>query len=186
MSTNPPYPDPASPQLLGVLDAVTAEIETFVAATGWDQAPALFALVPTRLVAAEPNGAELLKLDPDAPPITEDSLTPIAQDDLPDKPLDEALSEIEWPDAVSGCALVQEIVLLPPEAEAELSSPDAVSEAAVHPQRREARLAVAVLRDGRTSSVVRIRATEPGAPDDIAFGADLAPNLTDALRATLA
>ena len=47
---------------LGPLDAVTAEIETHLASAGWDQPPALFALVPTTTVAADPEGARLLGL----------------------------------------------------------------------------------------------------------------------------
>ncbi|MDQ6937720.1 MAG: PPA1309 family protein, partial [Actinomycetota bacterium] len=151
------------PPLLGVLDAVTAEIEAFVASAGWDQPPALFALVPTVTVAADAQGAKLLGPEGTSG-ITAQSLTPIAQDALPDQPLDEALAGIEWPPQVTGCALAQEIVMLPPEAEAALSHPLAVSEAAAHPQRREARLVVAVLRDGQAASVLRLRAGPPADP----------------------
>ena len=168
---------------LGVLDAVTAEIEAHLAAAGWDQAPALFALVPTTMVAADPAGAAMLGLPADAV-IPPDSITPVAQDALPELPLDEALAGIDWPPAVLGCALSQEIVILPPGAEDDLSEPDAVAEAAAHPDRREARLVVAVLRDGELATVLRIRSVSEE-PDDIAFGADLAPNLTAALRSTL-
>ena len=179
---------------LGVLDAVAAEIEAHLAAAGWDGAPALFALVPTVLVAADPAGASLLGLPADAV-IPPDSLTPVAQDALPELALDEALAGIEWPPTVAGCALSQEIVILPPGAEDDLSGSDTVAGAAAHPERREARLVVAVLRDrspfsaaadGRTATVLRIRSRTDGEPDDIAFGADLAPNLTRALRETLA
>jgi hypothetical protein len=164
--------------------AVTAEIEAHVAVAGWDQPPALFALVATSTVAADPEGARLLGVGP-SDQIAADSMTPIAQDALPDQPLDEALGGIEWPDTVSGCAVSQEILILPPGAEDELSPTDAVAEAAVHPERREARLVVAVTRDGRVSSVLRIRSVSADQPDDIAFAADLAPNLALALRATL-
>ena len=169
---------------LGPLDAVTAEIEAHLAAAGWDRPPALFALVPTRLVAEDPDGARLLGVssDEDIPP---EAMTPVAQDDLPDQPLDEALGGIEWPAAVAGCAVSQEILILPPGAEDELSETEAVADAAAHPDRREARLVVAVTRDGRTASVLRIRSQSPGQPDDIAFAGDLAPNLALALRATL-
>lgn len=171
--------------LLGVLDAVTAEIESHLAAAGWEQPPELFALVPTDIVAADPATAPLLGLVPGAE-IPPDSLTPVAQDALPDKPLDEVLAGIEWPDPVVGCALAQVIVVLPPAAEAELPGTDEdVAVAARHPDRREARLVVSVTRAGATSCVLRIRATDAGGPDEIAFGADLAPNLADALRATL-
>jgi hypothetical protein len=177
--------DPSSPLVpLGPLDAVTAEIESHLASAGWDQPPALFALVPTRTVAADPEGARLLGVGADEE-IPVDAMTPIAQDALPDKPLDEALGGIEWPDTVGGCAVSQEILILPPGAEDELSETEPIAEAAVHPDRREARLVVSVTRDGRTSSVLRIRSQSSGEPDDIAFAGDLAPNLTLALRATL-
>jgi hypothetical protein len=168
---------------LGPLDAVTAEIEAHLAVAGWDQPPALFALVPTRIVAQDPEGARMLGVD-DVDTIPADSMTPIAQDALPDQPLDEALGGIEWPAPVEGCAVSQEILILPPGAEDELSETDAVSEAAAHPDRREARLVVAVMRDGRIASVLRIR-SQSDQPDDIAFAGDLAPNLALALRATL-
>lgn len=173
------------PQLLRVLDAVAAEIESHLADAGWDQVPALFALVPTSVVAAEPKGAELLGIGPDDD-IAPDSLTPVAQQSLPAAPLDEMLAGIEWPAAVTGCALAQEIVILPPAAEEELSRPDAVAEAARHPDRREARLVVAVLRDGSSASVLRLRGRDGlGETDEIAFGSDLTPNLSEALHATL-
>ena len=172
------------PGLLGILDAVAAEIETFVDSAGWDRPAALFALVPTALVAAAPEGARLLGLTA-TEPIAPDSLTPVAQDDLPDEPLDEALAGIEWPAAVTGCALTQEILILPPEADGFLDEDRALAEAAAHPDRREARLVVAVLRDGRTACVLRVRARSGDEVDQIAFGADLAPNLSAALHATL-
>jgi hypothetical protein len=183
-ASDPIRDNPAPLVPLGPLDAVTAEIETHLAMAGWDQAPALFALVPTRLVASEPEGARLLGVGPDDE-IPVESLTPIAQDDLPDQPLDEALGGIEWPETVAGCAVSQEILILPPGAEDELSETEAIADAAAHPDRREARLVVAVTRDGRTSSVLRIRSQSPAQPDDIAFAGDLAPNLALALRATL-
>jgi hypothetical protein len=175
---------PPDPALLSPLDAVTAEIEAHLARDGWDRPPALFALVPTTVAAADPSTARLLGLSP-GEEIAADSLTPFAQEPLPDLALDEALAGIEWPDSVAGCALGHEIVVLPPAAEAELTgSTDDIALAAAHPQRREARLVVAVTRDGRTSGVLRLRATA-GEADEIAFGSDLAPNLAAALRATL-
>jgi hypothetical protein len=177
--------DPAPLVPLSPLDAVTVEIEGHLAAAGWDGAPALFALVPTRTVAGEPEGARLLGVGP-SDEIPADAMTPIAQDDLPEQPMDEVLGGIEWPAAVTGCAVSQEIFILPPGAEDELSGTEAVvAEAAAHPDRREARLVVAVTRDGRTASVLRIRSQTPGQSDDIAFAGDLAPNLALALRATL-
>jgi hypothetical protein len=168
---------------LGMLDAVTAEIEAHVAAAGWGQPPALFALVPTSVVAADPTTAPMLGLDAGAE-IPAESLTPVGQESLPDRPLDEVLASIEWPEPVSGCAIAQEIVVLPPSAESDLpGTAEDVSVAVSHPDRQEARLVVAVTRADMTSCVLRLRSDD--GDDQIAFGADLAPNLAVALRATL-
>jgi len=168
------------------LDQVAAEIEEFMAGAGWDRPPTLFALVPTRLLLADPAAAAVLC--PSDQEATPDQLTPIAQQELPDGPLDQALGQIGWPDEVAGCALGQEIVMLPPSAEPELTdlSPDAAANwTAAHPERREARLVVVVLRDGSTASLLRLRATADSV-DDLLTGTDLAPNLTGALLATFA
>ena len=92
------------------------EIERHVADSGWDQTPLLFALARTSdLVVREPAFAAQLGIGPEELP--DDALTPVEQDALPDGPLDESLAQIAWPDEVAGCALVQEVVMLPPEAE---------------------------------------------------------------------
>ncbi|MFB9299492.1 PPA1309 family protein [Kibdelosporangium philippinense] len=161
------------------LPALAAEVEQFVASAGWDQPAQLFALVPT---------AELLRMQPELAGQLDagSELTPIAQDSLPDGDLGAALAGIMWPDAVRGCALVQEIVVLPPDAEAEMNASGEDEArlrqlAAEHPQRQEARLVAAVLRDGGEACVMRLRDHE-----DLLKGPDLAPNLTAALHATFA
>jgi hypothetical protein len=162
------------------LESVAAEIEAHVGASGWDQPPMLYALVRAGQFAAdEPETAARLGLDEGA----DDALTPIEQEGLPEGPLDETLAHIAWPESVVGCALSQEIVLLPPDAEAGIGADPAA--AASHPDRREARLVVAVLRDNTSAAVLRLRATDPGS-DDLLTGPDLAPNLVRALLATLA
>ncbi|OLT46587.1 hypothetical protein BJF85_16200 [Saccharomonospora sp. CUA-673] len=170
----------------GVVGAIAREVEEFVASGGWGQPPALFALVPTAdLLAQQPELAD--QLDPTS------TLTPVAQDSLPDEDLAEALARIAWPEAVHGCALAQEIIVLPPDAEGEL--PDvgtaggtgdgtdndvgedsaAVSPADVerlkqaaadHPRRTEARLVAAVLRDGPAACVMRLRGIRTQPEDD--------------------
>ncbi len=161
------------------------EVEEFVASAGWDQQPQLFALVATAtLLANRPELADQLG--------GQAALTPVAQESLPEGELDMALAGIEWPDSVAGCALAQEIVVLPPEAEADLGGlPDDPAHArravATHPQRREARLVAAVLRDGAGACVLRLR---PGSGttarcDDVVEDPQLAPNLLRALLATL-
>lgn len=175
---------PASPAQH--LSALAREVEDFVSTGGWDQPPQLFALVPTaELVEREPELAG--QVDQESP------LTPVAQDALPNEDLAEALAGIMWPDSVHGCALAQEIVVLPPEAEATLPTGDSTAEsdamrriAAEHPRRREARLVAAVLRDGTAACVLRLRAEDRDPDgDDVVEHPELAPNLTDALLTTL-
>jgi hypothetical protein len=161
------------------LPTVAREVEDFVSTGGWDQAPQLFALVPTaELIAAQPELAE--QTDPRA------ALTPVAQEALPDQDLATTLASIMWPELVSGCALAQEIVVLPPEAEESLPTDTAQLQqaAAEHPDRREARLVAAVLRDGSAACVLRLRGADSGA-DQIVEDPQLAPNLIEALHATL-
>jgi hypothetical protein len=165
-----------------VLERAIAEIEGHVHAGGWDRRPMLFALVRVaQFVADDPATAERLGLDAR----DGDAITPIEQDDLPEEPLDAILAGIAWPDSVAGCALSQEIVILPPEAEASLREDDVATKAVGHPDRREARLVVGVLRDGTSAVLLRMRATD-GADDDLLTGPDLAPNLVAALLATFA
>lgn len=165
------------------------EVEEFVANSGWDQPPQLFALVSTAdLLAKQPELAE--HLDP------ESTLTPIAQESLPEPDLAEALARIAWPDAVLGCALAQEIVVLPPDAESALTEAEDAGDierlrraAANHPQRTEARLVAAVSRDGIRACVLRLRGKEDDADgeslDEVIENPGLAPNLLDALESTL-
>ena len=172
------------------LSAVINEIEQYVANDGWDQQPRLFALVDTSdLVQREPGMAQRLGLD-EATSVA-GSLTPVEQDGLEDVPLDELLAQIGWPAEVAGCAIVHEVLVLPPGADAE--APDDPDEAAAwvaeRPDRREVRMAVGVLRDGSRMAALRLRydgATPAldGAADEMVFGPDLAPGLANALLET--
>ncbi|PRX43565.1 hypothetical protein B0I33_11422 [Prauserella shujinwangii] len=174
--------------------ALAREVEEFVATAGWDQQPQLFALVPTReLLRQQPELADQVD--------TESPLTPVAQEPLPEGDLAESLGRIAWPETVEGCALAQEIIVLPPDAESELpdvgettgeEDVDRLRRAAAdHPSRTEARLVAAVLRDGTAACVMRLRGVrapeggDEGDVDEIVEHPELAPNLVDALRATL-
>jgi hypothetical protein len=180
MSTPPP---PSG--LSHALPATAREVEQFVAAAGWDQQPQLFALVATAtLLARQPELAGQLDMRA--------ALTPVAQEGFPEGELDAALAGIAWPDSVAGCALAQEIVILPPTAEADLGGlpnnpAQARRAAAGHPQRREARLVAAVLRDGVGACVLRLRASSGTDQrcDELVEDPQLAPNLLRALLATL-
>ena len=114
------------------------------------------------------------------------------QDGLDEVPLDELLARIGWPAEVVGCAVVNEVVVLPPGAEE--NAPEGLNDdettvwAAGHPQRREVRLAVGVLRDGTRMATLRLRADgetpADGNADDVVVGPDLAPGLAEALLET--
>ncbi|NEE60390.1 hypothetical protein G3M55_89780, partial [Streptomyces sp. SID8455] len=115
------------------------------------------------------------------------SLTPIEQEELPaGTALDDFLGTIAWPDAVVGCAMTVERLMLPPSAEA--SVPEGLSDkkltqwVAKHPDRQEVRMTVAVLRDGARDSAVRLR--EKDSPTEVLTGAGLVPGLAEALAAT--
>lgn len=165
------------------LRLVTLEVESHVAADGWDQPPRLYAIVPTaQLVQHEPALAEQLSGQLERHP---DGFTSIEQDGLPpDRALEELLGEIEWPDAVAGCIAVVERVMLPPEAEDALPDDpaDLMTFASQHPDRREVRLVAAVTRAGERHSAVRAR--EP-ADAPLLEGPDLVPGLLGHLTRTL-
>ncbi|WP_149184313.1 PPA1309 family protein [Streptomyces sp. TRM49041] len=173
------------PMAASPLTRAVLEIDEYASGLGWDQPARLFALVDTaQLRAQEPELAAQLGLDSDEAAAP---LTPIEQDELPSgAPLDEFLATIAWPDAVTGCALTVERLMLPPSAEG--SVPDGLDEAglarwvAEHPDRQEVRMTVAVLRDGARESAIRLR--EKDSPTDVLTGSDLVPALAEALSAT--
>lgn len=183
-----------------VLSRAIREVAEYADAEGWGRPPQMFALVPTAdLVAAEPSLLDQLDQG--------DELTPIAQEPLPEDitggsmALDEFLATTSWPPAVRGCVLVQEIVVLPPDAEstlddalapllADADAADAAGRAAAeaHPERRQARLFAAVLREGAGLALLQLKPGED-ADDfgdlDLRTYPNLAPNVLDALRHTL-
>ena len=115
-----------------------------------------------QLRAEEPELAGQLGLDRRRPsPGT--ALTPVEQDELPaGAPLDEFLATIAWPEAVAGCAMTVERLMLPPSAEAAVPE-DLEGRGAAGPVGRrapgaqEVRMTVAVLRDGARESALRLR-----------------------------
>jgi len=159
--------------------AVVGEVERHVAEDGWDQPPQLFALVDTEeLLRAEPQLAETMGIVADRP----GTLTPIAQDPLTEAPLDEQLASMVFGTEVLGVVLAHEVVVLPPSAEDSLG--EDLSAAASHPERREVRMAVGVLRDGSREAVLRLRGAD-GEQDQRVTGTDLVPGLAEALLGTL-
>ncbi|GAB3966167.1 PPA1309 family protein [Streptomyces sparsus] len=178
-----------TPLAANPLTRAVLEIDEYTAGLGWDQPARLFALVDTaRLRSEEPALAGQLGLDggaEDGPAPA--ALTPVEQDELPDGlPLDEFLGTIAWPDAVTGCAMTVERLMLPPTAEGD--APDDLDDeqlarwVAEHPQRQEVRMTVAVMRDGTRESAIRLR--DKDTATEVLTGADLVPGLADALTAT--
>ncbi|MEV5881638.1 PPA1309 family protein [Streptomyces sp. NPDC052020] len=174
-----------TPMAASPLTRAVLEIDEYVSGLGWDQPARLFALVDTaRLRAEQPSLADRLGLaEGEAAP----GLTPIEQEEVPaDRPLDEFLATIAWPDSVAGCALTVERLMLPPSAEAQV--PQGLDEAklaqwvAEHPERQEVRMTVAVLRDGARESALRLR--EKDSPTEVLTGSGLVPGLAEALAAT--
>ncbi|MDX6265617.1 MAG: hypothetical protein QOD70_357 [Frankiales bacterium] len=168
---------PPSPALLSVV----AEVEGHLAEAGWDQPPQLFALVDTEdLLRAEPQLAQSMGLVVSRP----GALTPVAQEPLGEVALDEQLASMVFGPEVLGVVIAHEVLVLPPSAEAALDDDDPAEAAADHPDRREVRMAVGVLRDGSRESVLRLRGKD-GGEDERVTGGDLAPALSEALLATL-
>ncbi|MCH0564048.1 MULTISPECIES: PPA1309 family protein [unclassified Streptomyces] len=174
-----------TPMAASPLTRAVLEIDEYASGLGWDQPARLFALVDTaQLRAQEPSLAAQLGLG-DEQETT--GLTPIEQDEVgTDRALDEFLATIAWPEAVAGCALTVERLMLPPSAEAQV--PDGLSDGklarwvAEHPERQEVRMTVAVLRDGARESALRLR--EKDSPTEVLTGPDLVPGLAEALAAT--
>ncbi|MEI8081269.1 MAG: PPA1309 family protein [Actinomycetes bacterium] len=172
---------------LHVLTSAVLELEAFVNEDGWDQPPRLFALALAReLVEREPDLAEAMGLGPQL--AGSEELIPVEQEWAPDDVgVDDALAHIAWPEQVVGVAITMERILLPPDAEADLDEDGELSslvdQAMGHPAKREVRIAVAVMRDGRETSAIRLR--ENDADDEVLTGQNLVPGMIDALAATL-
>ncbi|MGW1763615.1 PPA1309 family protein [Streptomyces sp. NPDC002073] len=176
-----------TPMAASPLTRAVLEIDEYVAGAGWDQPAKLFALVDTaRLQAQEPKlRAKLAGAPTDGPPAP--SYTAVLQDEVPaGTPLDRFLGTLQWPEAVIGCALTVERLMLPPSAEAnvpeDMSEKELAAWVAGHPERQEVRLTVGVLRKGGRESAVRLRAKDSAS--EVLTGADLVPGLADALAAT--
>jgi hypothetical protein len=197
-------PTPEQPMASGPLTRAVLEIDSHVSQLGWDRPAMLFALVDTaQLRAEEPDLAERIGLTDDTAEAEEPtggretaagpdagtpggSLTPVEQDALAtERSLEEMLPTIQWPTAVSGCAVSVERLVLPPDADAEIpEDPDeAATYAQQHPDRAEVRIVAGVTRHGATYCAIRSRDHD----DDQAVmgGSDLVPALLDLLRGTL-
>jgi hypothetical protein len=164
------------------------ELEQHVARGGWDGPLRLFALVRTAgALDRDPDLAD--RLPPDvvsAARADPEHLTLVEQEDLPDaSSLEELLGRVTWPPTVDGAAVVTERVVVPAEVEAQMPADpgEALEWLATHPDRRELRLACAVLRDGTGACAVRSRDHDRDA--DVAVAPGLVPGLLEALADTL-
>lgn len=174
----------ASRPVTDPLSIVALETERHVAAGGWDQPVRLFALVETaHLLEHEPGFLDALKPHDVQPR----ALTAIEQEDLPSPDhLESMLAQLAWPEAVLGAAMAVERIIVPPEAERHLPQEpdDAMAALASHPDRKDVRLLVAVLRDGSHTCLLRQR--DHDSDDRVAQGRDIAPGLVHGLLATFA
>jgi hypothetical protein len=164
---------------MGRLEELVRELERHASEAGWDAAPRLYALVEAReLHENEPETARRLSV-PDTP----GRLAALEQPGLPlEKPLEDLLGGIEWPDGVAGCALVVERILLPEGAEDDMPDEDPVGWAGAHPGREDVRLVIGVLRDGSRHSAMRLRGHD--SDDQVMSGPELVPALAEALAST--
>ncbi|MDQ1295484.1 MAG: hypothetical protein QG608_3369 [Actinomycetota bacterium] len=164
------------------------ELEKHVATGGWDGPIRLFALIRTATaLQREPTLASELPSDVLAEAAADaEHLTAVEQEGLPRADSLEALfGGITWPETVDGAAVVLERITVPPQAEIGLPQDEREASEILHnhPQRRDVRLAAAVLRDGTCGCAVRAR--DHDEDERVAVGADLVPGLVQALAATL-
>lgn len=166
------------------LAACLMEVERHVAQAGWDDAPRLFALVPTaELRAAEPGWADESGHAEDGGELP-GHLSAIEQDEFrPGDDLAAALSTVAWPETVPGCAVSLVNSFLTAEDEAGLPDDPQQAQAwvAEHPGRQDVRVVVGVMRDGRRWSLARLASN----PDDLLAGVGIMPGIDQLLERTL-
>lgn len=166
------------------LASAVLEIEQHLSTGGWDQPAVLYALVDTAsLVRQEPALAAAMGLDADA---ERGSLTAVEQETLdPATPLEQVLESIVWPDAVTGCAVMVERLVLPPGSDVELPEDIEAAQAFArdHPDRQEVRIVAGATRSGSTYCALRLRAHDDD--QSVVGGTDLVPGLLTLLRTTL-
>ncbi|MEE4021792.1 PPA1309 family protein [Gordonia sp. PKS22-38] len=181
-------PDPATEPTPSVddLGAALRDIVEFVDAQGWGLPPMLFALVPTAVLAATQPGL----IDPDddsvLSPVAQEPIPTAGHDEDPGTALEQVLATTTWPEMVAGAAVIQEIVVLPPGA-------DATGAPHTHPDRRTARLVVGALRNRTTLALLHLQpdsaqhdenGSEALAEIELLTRHDLATDLRNALAHT--
>lgn len=156
-------------------------------------APTVFALIPTDVLAQAAPGAVAEGDESVLSLLAEDPL-PVAEDAEPLAALEQFLATASWPEPVVGAAVVTEIVLLSPQASADLpaseASADEIAAAALrraaheHPDAQRARVAVGALRGGRTLALLEVEVS--GGERELRTHPELALDLQRALGAALA
>lgn len=186
----PDAPEELRPAVDPTLRGAVLELEQHAAAAGWDQPAQLFALVPAGdLMSQDPGLAAAVGLSEGTHPET---LVTVEQGELPPEiPLEQLLTQIEWPDEVRGAAVVVERVVLPPSAGELPDDPEAAAAIALaHPEREEVRIIAAALRSsgvgpvtGSTYAAMRLRSRD----EDFAVleSPDLVPGLLELVASTL-
>ena len=161
------------------------EIESHVAAAGWDQPARLYALVETaRLVRTSRRWPRAMGLDDaSAAGLADPGRAGPARRE---QPLEATLESIVWPAEVAGCAAVVERLVLPPGADAELPDDPTRGTGVRHASTRTGTRSGSppgVTRAGATYCALRLR--EHDDDHSVVDGTDLVPGLLDLLRATL-
>jgi hypothetical protein len=156
------------------LTAVVLDVERHAASSGWDQPARIYGVVSTvQLVDQEPHLADELGLTADS-----STLTPLDQGELPwHGSLEESLARLAWPEAVLGAVLVTERVVAGEDGQRRLTTAPEGTGA------DELRLVIGVLRDGGRMCAVRFRSADEETA--VLSGADMAPDLSEQLAATL-
>lgn len=142
------------------LERLVAELD--LDAKNWDLPPRLYAISPAAdLLALHPDLGRTLSLSLEKDP---GALTAIEQEENPsDADLEEFLAGIDWAPEVVGVAIVLERLINEPS--------------------EEVRITAAVLRDGSHHCAIRFRRYD--FDDSVLYGADLVPQLIEALEGTL-
>jgi hypothetical protein len=137
-------------------------VELDLDAKNWDLPPRLYAISPAAdLLALHPDLGRTLSLSLEKDP---GALTAIEQEENPsNEDLEEFLSGIDWPPEVVGVAIVLERLINEPS--------------------EDVRITAAVLRDGSHHCAIRFRRYD--FDDSVLYGADLVPQLIEALAGTL-
>jgi hypothetical protein len=163
--------DATHPLALAVLES-----ESNRARDGWGKPPQLYALATkASLIETDPELEDQIEAAPKG------SLIPVKQEPLPPGEPLEVLAGVHWPDHVTGCVLVTELVVLPPQTEAQAPrDPEELEQwASRRPDGRPARLAVGVSRNGDYACILRLQGD-----DSVEFDPGLADDLVTALVAT--